>query len=80
MTKVIFISDVHLIDENDTRGKFFCEVLESIVHMKVSVLILGGDIFDFFIGYTEYYHKKYERQRTSTVEIHTCVGFAIREA
>ncbi len=56
---VIVVSDVHLREANDQRGRLFRRLLQQVVDGQVGCLILTGDIFDFCLGSKRYFRSKF---------------------
>ena len=57
---LVVMSDCHLVNPYSNRHKLFIEVLDAIDCSQVKYLVLTGDIFDFCLGTTKYFHKKFE--------------------
>lgn len=57
--ELIIISDVHLIDDSDQRSRLLLQLLLNLDLKKLRSLVLLGDIFDFCIGASPYFQKKY---------------------
>ena len=59
--RVFFISDIHLADGTSPAARRFVDFLKKIP-AKGDILVLGGDIFDLFVG-----NKRIFRQKFATV-------------
>jgi UDP-2,3-diacylglucosamine hydrolase len=59
--RVFYISDIHLADGSSSAARRFVKFLKGIP-AKGDILVLGGDIFDLFVG-----NKKIFRQKFASV-------------
>ncbi|MDD9950022.1 MAG: metallophosphoesterase family protein [Zetaproteobacteria bacterium] len=57
---LVVVSDVHIIDTQDERGRRFQWLLDHLHPGKVRHLVLLGDIFDFYFGPPTYFQTKYQ--------------------
>jgi len=57
--ELIFVSDVHMVEAHDERGELFRNLVKEIGYLQVSKLVLGGDIFEFCFGKTQYFRNKF---------------------
>lgn len=57
--ELLVVSDIHILDKDDKNAKLLLEFLSSIDTEKVRYLVLLGDIFDFCLGASTYFHKKF---------------------
>ena len=76
-----FVSDVHLVGENDPRGQAFLQFLRSLNLQVCTHLFLVGDIFDLWISNHRYFVQKFpaileqlKRLRDQKVQIHYFEG------
>jgi UDP-2,3-diacylglucosamine hydrolase len=56
---VVFVSDVHLHDEQDRRAQLLLLLIKACQKSNVKKFILGGDIFEFFWARSDYFLKKF---------------------
>lgn len=60
MSKVYFISDLHIRDAKEQKAQKFLRFLFFLAEQKTPItLILGGDIFDLWLGDHKYFVKKF---------------------
>ncbi len=55
----VAVSDIHLNHTSDERGQVLLEVIDACIASRVSCFALLGDIFDFCLGGTSYFLKKF---------------------
>lgn len=60
MGEILVISDVHLKDCSDARGKLFLELLAELRGARIKQFVLLGDIFDFCFGGSKYFREKFK--------------------
>jgi len=53
------MSDIHLVSCEDPRGSRLLQVLDHLIHAEVKNLVLLGDIFDFCLGSSPYFRRKF---------------------
>lgn len=58
-SSLVVTSDIHLLEEDDSRGQLLQSLIKAIDPDKVECLVLTGDIFDFCFGATKYFKNKY---------------------
>lgn len=59
---VVIVSDIHLMSEEDERGRLLLELLRQVQeNSRVSHLVLLGDIFDFCFGSSVYFQNKFKK-------------------
>jgi UDP-2,3-diacylglucosamine hydrolase len=58
---LIVASDAHIKTEHDERYLLLCSLVESALAKGAKGLVLNGDIFDFFFGWSHYFQNKYRR-------------------
>ena len=58
---VVVVSDIHLAEEGDSRGKMLLDFISRLDTEKVQYFILLGDIFDFCFGASRYFKRKFRR-------------------
>lgn len=56
--KTVFISDVHLLGETSPREMGFIQFLDGLKG-SISRLVIAGDLFDFWVGYSSFLYSKY---------------------
>lgn len=78
--RALFLSDIHLGDQDDPNFKILCRFLDEQLG-QLTHLFLLGDIFDVWVGPHEYYYRKYQgvvdslrRLRAAGTEIHFFEG------
>lgn len=59
--RIWFVSDLHLLSENDARYDQFCEFLEARERDQSTHVFLVGDIFDLWFGSDSYFVKRFAR-------------------
>lgn len=57
--ELVVVSDVHLRTPDDDRAKLLGQLIESLSPGDVRFLVLLGDIFDFCLGSSEYFQRKF---------------------
>lgn len=57
--ELLVFSDIHLLSQDDERGKLLLELLSKIDTKQVRYLILLGDIFDFCFGGSQYFKERF---------------------
>lgn len=57
---MIFISDLHLVEGQSERTRRFIRFLEELPE-SCEILVLGGDIFDLFVGDKAFFLKEYAK-------------------
>ncbi len=55
----VAVSDIHLEHPGDDRGQVLLEVIDACISANVQCFALLGDIFDFCLGGTDYFSKKF---------------------
>ena len=55
----VAVSDIHLEHPGDDRGRVLLEVIDACISSNVQCFALLGDIFDFCLGGTGYFSKKF---------------------
>ncbi|MCC6138581.1 MAG: UDP-2,3-diacylglucosamine diphosphatase [Bdellovibrionaceae bacterium] len=61
MSRVYFVSDLHIRDSQDNKAQIFLRFLFFLAKQKEPItLVLGGDIFDLWVGDHKYFIKKFE--------------------
>ncbi len=55
----VAVSDIHLERPTDVRGQVLIEVIDACAAARVECFALIGDIFDFCLGNTRYFQKKF---------------------
>lgn len=56
---LMVMSDIHLVSCEDPRGSRLLQVLDSLIHADLKNLVLLGDIFDFCLGSSPYFRRKF---------------------
>ncbi len=56
---LVMVSDVHLRSQEDPRSQRLLELMTLCADQKVKNFILLGDIFEFFVGSSPYFQKKF---------------------
>ena len=56
---MVVVSDVHLREAGDDRARMLSRLIQQVTAGNVGHLWLLGDIFDFCLGSTEYFRKKF---------------------
>lgn len=83
MTAAWFISDLHLKDINERSGNILLRFLHSLASRErpVTHLFLLGDIFDLWVGDSEYFYRRFQpvvdtllQLRRQGIEIHFFEG------
>lgn len=76
-----FVSDLHLLSDEDPRSLRFQKFLADRLHDETTHLFLVGDIFDLWVGGHEYFSNRFERTvqaieklKLNNVEIHYFEG------
>ena len=59
--EVVIVSDIHLLEVDDERGRLLCHAIDKMCHHELDYFILLGDIFDFCLGSHVYYKRKYAK-------------------
>lgn len=59
--KISSISDIHIIEDNDTRSSYLEKFLKSKEVKSSDCIVLLGDIFDLMVGNKKQYIKKFEK-------------------
>ncbi len=57
---LVVISDVHLLDAEEERGKLLLKFLTELDGTKIQNFVLLGDIFDFCFGASPYFQRKFD--------------------
>lgn len=57
---LVFVSDVHMRDADDSRFKTLLEVAAAAAKGKVGAFVLGGDIAEYFWAKNSYFHRKFD--------------------
>ncbi len=70
--ELVVLSDIHLRTEDDERGSLLLKFLSSLAVDKVRYLVLLGDIFDFCVGYSPYFQKKYAAIGSALSHLASC--------
>lgn len=61
MSRVYFVSDLHIRDSQEKKAQIFLRFLFFLAEQKESVtLVLGGDIFDLWLGDHKYFIEKFK--------------------
>lgn len=78
---VWFVSDLHLLSEEDGRYAKFCEFLEARERDQTTHVFLVGDIFDLWFGSDRYFVRRFaracetvKRLTTKGVQVHYFEG------
>ena len=58
---MIYVSDLHLRSQNDEQGQRFLKFLQLCKSEGVHTFILGGDIFDLFVGASGVFRSQFKR-------------------
>lgn len=66
--KISSISDIHIIEDNDSRSQYLQKFLKSREVLSSDYIILLGDIFDLMVGNKKQYLKKFEQTFLSIKE------------
>ena len=61
---VILVSDIHIIDPQDDRAVMLENLIKILIDSDVKNFILIGDIFDFLLGTSSFFHRKYAKIAT----------------
>ncbi len=56
---LIYLSDVHLKSPDDERARLLLQCLGHLQSSGLEVLVLGGDVFDFCFGASEFFRDKF---------------------
>ena len=56
---IVIVSDIHLQDAGDEKSRLLLEVIEKIDPATVEYFVLLGDIFDFCLGSSSYFRRKF---------------------
>ena len=59
--QVIIASDLHIISEHDERAQYLLKIISDIDNDHVKYFILNGDVFDFCLGSSDFYRKKFAK-------------------
>src|SRR3990167_4852040 len=57
--RVYYVSDLHIKSSTQRTAQLFCDFLKTIP-CDGDTLILGGDIFDLFVGNKAVFHEEYK--------------------
>lgn len=57
--EAIICSDIHIRDEKDPKFRKVCAMLDTVSRLSPNHLFLLGDIFDFCLGRSRYFHAKF---------------------
>jgi UDP-2,3-diacylglucosamine pyrophosphatase LpxH len=57
---LLFVSDVHLGDGQDSRGLLLTSLFYSFVDLRIDQIVLGGDIFEFCFGPKKHFRRKFQ--------------------
>jgi UDP-2,3-diacylglucosamine hydrolase len=60
---LVYISDVHLKDPADERSRLLLDSIRRLRKDRLQALVLGGDIFDFCFGASDYFQEKFSEYR-----------------
>lgn len=82
MTRAYFVSDVHLVAEDDARGRLFLDLLRRIDEDEVAThVFLLGDIFDLWLADHDYFLERFpavvaalEKLQARGLELHYFEG------
>ncbi len=68
--KVVVVSDIHIMQEDDERGQIFQDLLSDLAKSyQLEYLVLLGDIFDFYFGRGPYFARKFAAIKNKVEEI-----------
>ncbi len=59
LVKAWFVSDIHILDQEDPRLKRFEDFLRARLHDETTHLFLVGDIFDLWVGGDAFFSKRF---------------------
>ncbi|MCX6124303.1 MAG: metallophosphoesterase [Proteobacteria bacterium] len=57
--ELVVVSDVHIRGSDDERALLFLQFLDESIRVKTQMLVLNGDVFDFFFGWGNHFKQKY---------------------
>lgn len=75
---LLLVSDVHLKSPDDERGRLLLQLISEAIHKHPKHFILLGDIFDFCLGSTRYFRRKFApigEELTKLANLGTTVTF-----